>query len=237
VTNERLDEKEFRVEIIDAQQPEDQAQLLRFFRHLEAVSAYWEYVLPAAHAAVRSLALATVSFRPWPPFGIHGQRIRALAHFHPVYDRHAGFGGLYLHPGDAADLGMAVGLYKEALEQLLHQHVTEVNYVVRSDSKLVAPVLQQVGFEPTSDLVQSGKVRYTLFSADVASVLDALGLQGRSTSSLVELHPDDSIFGPNAIFQSIFQMAQSAWLRQPDVPGEWMPNLGGIWAGYEPGTP
>lgn len=225
-----------RLEVIDPLGAEGRAQLLAFFRQLDAPHVYWEFIYPSARQAT-SLTLAAVVDRPWPPWGIGAFQIRALIYLHPLGERLAGVGGLFMRPDEVGNVGMACALYKEGLEEAARQGAQEVGYLVREDSHLVDRALRATGFERREERVVTHDARYGLAGGDLSVVLRNLGLAGRSERDLFALDLDDASIDRFALFHLSLHVGLLPWLRDPASPGELWPVLAGAQAGYEPGTP
>jgi hypothetical protein len=235
-TSHRKRNENVRLEAIDPQSDEGQADLLAFFRRLRALPAYWEFVLPSAKQG-NSLALAAVLDRPWPPWGIGALTIQGLIYLYPLEEGRAGMGGLFVRLEQTGNLGMLAALYKEALEEAVRQGHGEVGYLVRDDSFLVDRVLRTAGFERGEEVFLTDSARYGLYTADAEEVLRSLDLAGRPEQGLLAFELDDPTADRLVLFFSALQVSLQPWIHDPELPSELRPVFSGLRAGYEPGTP
>lgn len=234
--SDRKRNENVRLEVIDPQSDEGQADLLAFFRRLRALPVYWEFVLPSAKQG-NSLALAAVLDRPWPPWGIGALTIQALVYLYPLEEGRAGVGGIFVRPEQTGNLGMLAVLYKEALEEAIRQGHDEVGYLVRDDSFLVDRVLRASGFERGEEVFLTDSARYALYTGRAEAVLRILDLAGRREQALLGFDLDDVMADRLALFFSALQVSLQPWIHDPELPSELRPVFSGLQAGYEPGTP
>jgi hypothetical protein len=228
-TNETI-----KFEVMDVNDISNQVALMSFLRLWGLTHVYSEYIIPSACEG-KSLTLAAVQDRPWPPWGIGVTKIHGLIHLYPVIEERAGIGGVFVSPEDMDNIGMITALYKEALEHLERHGKRELSYVVREDSVVAHRVLSSNGFEKSEDLFLTEQARYHVYRGDARDVLKKLGLSDISTTQLFGYEIPESVLERNALFHSTLQLGSwSFWHNMPGRP-EVIPVLGDLLLAALPG--
>src|SRR5260221_1335855 len=81
-----------RVEAVDPTDENIQPKLLRFFRSIDLLHVYWEFVLPSAREG-NSITFAALRNRIWPPWGPDSLVVEAILHICPIGDDFASIVG------------------------------------------------------------------------------------------------------------------------------------------------
>ena len=229
-----------RLEVIDLLDEERQGEVLEFFRVLDVLHVYWEYLLPSARQG-DAFAIAAVLQRPWPPWGVGAVQIHGLFCVYPLDETRAGVGCVLVRPEQLGNIGMVAALYKEALDETRRQGHKQIACLVRDHAALVDRALRKVGFSPTDDdesgFYLSEGTRYGLYVAEPEAVLGALGLEALNERRLLGFEFDDATADGMAGFYPALHASMQAWMRDPYGPAELRPILSGLVEGYEPGTP
>jgi hypothetical protein len=229
-----------RLEVIDLLDDEGQGEVLEFFRALDALHVYWEYLLPSARQG-DGLAVAALRERPWPPWGVGAVQVQGLFYVYPLDEQRAGVGGIFIRPEQVGNVGMAAALYRAALDEARRQGHTGIAWLVRDHAALADRVLRNVGFiaaeEDENRFYLSEGVGYSLYLATTEAVLGTLGLEERDERSLLSFDFGDRTGDRMATLYPTVQVSMEAWVRDPHGPSELRPIFSRVAEGYEPGVP
>jgi len=194
-----------RIECFDSLRPANKVPLLAFFRRIGLSHVYWEVVDPGLEEG-SALTCVAVRNRPWPPWGLGAQEIRALVHG-SISDAKAGLSNVFALDEDLTNIGLTSAIYKEALEELIRRNVTEVNYTVFEGSEFARRVLMSRGFAKTEDIFLTESARYDVYEADITELLERLGLADTSVSELLGYKTNEVIFEKNALFHTMMDLS------------------------------
>ncbi len=209
----RFSESNEKLRMICGESPDEDtlAATRTFFRRLGAPHLYEERVLPILQGR-DCWMFAAVEDRPWPPWGLGAQQIRALC-----VCRRTGAAGIGLSPVFVADehvsnIGLSAAILREALTFFAEKNET-VNFAAIEGSAFAAPALRAHSFVSTGDIFLTEPARYDIYSANPAKVLRSLGLKGISTLDLLTYDVDWDTLARNALFFSALQLATQPFIR------------------------
>ena len=180
-----------RFEIIKEFSADMKAAVARFFRDIGAPHVFREIIEPLTCSA-KTLFVAAISDRPWPPRGVGAQVIEGLAIAVIGEGKRAFLTPVLTSPQNVTNVGLASALTKKLFEELNKESVQSMIYLARADSALLAQILTEAGFKPTDERVITESANFIHFTVHPEEGLKQLGLGERRVGDLLSLSIEPS---------------------------------------------
>jgi hypothetical protein len=225
-----------RFEIITEFSTDMKAVVAKFFREIGAPHVMREIIEPLTCSA-RTIFVAAVSDRPWPPRGVGAQVIEGLAIAVIGEGNRAFLTPVLASPQNVTNVGLVAVLTKKLFETMNKESVQSMIYLARADSALLAHILTQAGFEPSGEHVITERANFVHFAAHPVEGLKRLGLAERRIGDLLSLSIEPSQISQLSLYHwGLSAAIQNFWKDRIDevflLPGliDWVATLppGGI---------
>jgi hypothetical protein len=193
------------------------AAVARFFRHIGAPHVFREIIEPLTYSS-KTLFVAAISDRPWPPRGVGAQVIEGLAIAVIGEGNRAFLTPVLASPQNVTNVGLMSALTKKLFEELNKEYVQSMIYLARTDSALLAQILVEAGFELSGERVITETSNFVHFAAHPEKGLKWLGLAERRVGDLLSLSIESSQVSKLALYHlGLSAAAQNFWSDRIDL--------------------
>jgi hypothetical protein len=225
-----------RFETWDTVDDANEVALRHFARRCGAAHLFAERIRPTLKRD-DAVAVAAVSDRPWPPWGLGAQRVEGLCLVHSVSPESVAVGPVLVTESDVMNINLVAALFDEGLvtAQRTHGEGVEVNFLAIDGAVLAERALAVAGFERSDDIFLTDEARYNFHRVGADSLRKHLGLTETSSHEILVNAIGDDVLDRNAFFHAVTQLGtRPGWLERISRP-VFIPIDGGIFDASLPG--
>lgn len=200
-----------RFEVIKEFSADMKAAVARFFRDFGAPHVFREIIEPLTCSA-KTLFVAAIFDRPWPPRGVGAQIIEGLAIAVIGEGNRAFLTPVLASPRNVTNVGLMSALTKKLFEELNKEYVQSMIYLARTDSVLLTQILEEAGFELSGERVVTENANFVHFAVHPEKGLKWLGLAERRIGDLLSLSIESSQISKLTLYHlGLSAAAQNFW--------------------------
>lgn len=205
-----------RLELYDRIDDKNRVMLRKFLREI-ALGYLFEEHFEAVMGAGDALIFAAVRDRPWPPWGLGGQRIHGLILAAPAADDCLALSPVFTLGNDTMNIGLSAALLKELLDHCKDRKDCDVCYPVIEGSVWTDQVLRSLRFEPSDEILLTDAARYTVYRVKASTLSSELGYDKLTVLDLLSHELEPSVLSKIALFHATTVLATLPGLLDSNI--------------------